>query len=238
MARMTLEKLVDQLNQAHGDNLRSVVLYGSAATGQHVEKWSDLNVLVLLKYLTLEDLEREAEVTRTWVRAGNPPPLTLTQAEWTRCADVFPMEFADILERHRVLFGDPPFPETEVDRADLRLQAEREAMGKLIKLRQAILDAGTEPRAVVDVLDASLSTFMVIARALVRLHGGAPPADFEALSREAARLAGFDPEPFVRIVHHRRGDGRLSREEVRGILTGYLAGAERLFLHIDAMDPT
>jgi predicted nucleotidyltransferase len=236
MPKMTLEQLVERLRTAHAENLRAVVLYGSAAVGEHISNLSDVNVLVLVERLGLPELDREAELAAAWARAGNPPPLTLTVEEWNRCADVFPMEYRDILERHRVLHGEPPFASVEVDRKHLRLQAEQEAMGKLIRLRQGVLGSGGDLRGLEDLLTASLSTFMVIARAVLRLHGERPPDDYEALSRAAGAIAGFDADPFVRIVHHRRGDNRLSREEIRPVLAGYLAGAQRLFVHLDTLD--
>ena len=62
--------------------------------------------------------------------------MTMTLEEWRRSADIFPMEYADILERNRVLHGAPPFEGIAVDRADLRLQLEQQVMGKLLQLRQ------------------------------------------------------------------------------------------------------
>ncbi len=41
MAKMTLEELVAQLRAAFGAELRSVVLYGSAASGEHIPQRSD-----------------------------------------------------------------------------------------------------------------------------------------------------------------------------------------------------
>ncbi len=40
-----LLELVDRLKHSQGERLRSVVLYGSAASGEHNEHFSDLNVL-------------------------------------------------------------------------------------------------------------------------------------------------------------------------------------------------
>src|ERR687885_789555 len=109
MAKMTPEQLVEQLRRAYGPELRAVVLYGSAAAGEHVPKRSDYNVLVITDALDFEALTRAAAVARAWGEAGNPPPLTLTSEEWRSSADIFPMEYADILARHRVLHGTPPF---------------------------------------------------------------------------------------------------------------------------------
>ena len=121
MATMTLDELVQQLRKAFGDELRAVVLYGSAAAGEHIAKRSDYNVLVLVDALDLEHLDREAAIARAWAEGGNPPPLTLTVDEWRSSSDIFPMEYADILERHRVLYGTPPFDGIRVERSTLRL---------------------------------------------------------------------------------------------------------------------
>src|SRR4029079_6466163 len=153
MARMTLDELVKQLRAAYGDTLRSVVLYGSAAAGEHIAKRadynmlvivdalaapappagaaaarehsatrSDYNVLVIVDALDASHLAAASAAAHAWAESGNPAPLTLTHQEWRGSSDIFPMEYADILERHRVLYGDPPFDGIYVDRGDLRLQ--------------------------------------------------------------------------------------------------------------------
>jgi hypothetical protein len=234
MATMTLDDLVAQLLKAYGDELTAVVLYGSAAAGEHIAKRSDYNVLVIVRGLSLDRLRAEAAVARAWRGAGNPPPLTLTLEEWQRSADIFPMEYADILERHRVLHGHPPFEGVKVDPEHLRLQVEHEAMGTLIQFRQGILAAGGDEKQQVELLADSLSTVMVIFRAVIRLHGEVPPTDYTALSAAVGRHAGMDPTPFERVVQHVRGTARLSPGGVGDVLAGYLTGLQRLVGHLDA----
>src|SRR5436190_103656 len=135
-------------------------------------------------------------------RSCGPPtaPRTLTMSEWRGSSDIFPMEYADILERHRVLFGEAPFDGISVDRKDLRLQLEQEAMGKLIKLRQGVLASGNDGQRQLELLAASVSSVMVVFRAFLRLRGAAPPTDNVALAEGVAREAKFDPAPFARVV--------------------------------------
>ena len=234
---MTLEELVSQLQKVYGAQLRTVVLYGSAAAGEHIPKRSDYNVLVIVDELTMQHMRAEAAVARAWAEAGNPPPLTLTLAEWQGSADIFPMEYADILERHRVLHGTPPFEGIAVDRDHLRLQLEHEAMGKLLKLRQGILASGGSEKAQIDLLAASLSTIMVIFRAVERLHGAVPPTDYDRLSHDVARRVGLDAEPFARVVRHVRGVAKIGTADVGGILKGYLDGMYQLVSYLDRYTP-
>lgn len=232
---MTLEELVKQLSAAYGSGLQTVVLYGSAAAGEHIPKKSDYNVLVIVDKLDLESLGREAAIARAWAEGGNPPPLTLTLDEWRRSADIFAMEYADILERHRVLQGTPPFDGIAINRGALRHELEHEAMGKLLALRQGILAAGGDRKRLIELLSASLSTFMVLFRATIRLSGDKPPSDYEALSGKVADLTGgkLDAAPFIRVVRHLRGTDKLSEQDVTAVLAGYLAGAQQLVAHID-----
>jgi hypothetical protein len=234
MATMTLDELVTQLRAAYGARLSSVVLYGSAAAGEHIPKQSDYNVLLLLDELSPATLAAAASVAQAWRDAGNPPPMTMTVAEWRRSSDVFPMEYADILERHRVLHGEPPFEGISVSREHLRLQLEQQVMGKLLQLRQGALLAGTDAKRQAELISASLSTMMVLFRAVLRLHGERPGTDNVALSERVATLAGFDAAPFVRAVRHVRGESKFAGNETRDVMTGYVAGIERLEQYLDA----
>jgi hypothetical protein len=235
MANMTPEVLVEQLRAAYGSELRSVVLYGSAAAGEHIPKRSDLNVLVLVDALSLEKLSAAAAVARAWSEGGNPPPMTLTMGEWRGSADIFAMEYADILERHKILYGESPFDGIRVDPRDLRLQLEHEAMGKLLRLRQGVLASGGDSRRQLELLAASLSTIMVIFRAVVRLQGEVPPKDNLALSQAVAGYARFDAAPFGRVVRHVRGEQAIASGEVQSVIAGYLAGMEKLVAHLDRL---
>jgi len=230
---MTLDELVDQLKKVYGAKLNAVVLYGSAAAGEHIPKRSDYNVLVVVDELTMQHMRAGAAVARAWGEDGNPPPLTLTQSEWRGSADSFPMEYADVLERHRVLYGQPPFDGITVDRAHLRLQVEHEAMGKLLKLRQGVLAAGGDEKAQIELLAASLSTIMVIFRAVERLHGAVPPTDYDRLSQDVAMRVGLDAGPFGRVVRHVRGGDKIGPSEATTVLAGYLDGVQRLVAYLD-----
>jgi len=234
MATMTLDDLVTQLRAAYGARLDSVVLFGSAAAGEHIPKRSDYNVLLLLKEIDASTLASASAVARAWSDAGNPPPMTMTVDEWRGSADVFPMEYADILDRHRVLYGTPPFDGVSVSTRDLRLQLEQQVMGKLLQLRQGALLAGTDGKRQAELIASSLSTMMVLFRAVLRLGGEKPDLDNAALAERVGARAGFDAAPFVRAVQHVRGERKLEADGASAVLAGYIAGIERLQRYLDS----
>jgi hypothetical protein len=235
---MTLDELVTQLRAAYGAALRSIVLYGSAAAGEHIAKKSDYNVLVIVDALDAPALAAASATSRAWTESGNPAPLTLTMSEWKGSSDIFPMEYADILERHRVLFGDAPFEGISVDLKDLRLQLEHEAMGKLIRLRQGTLASGNEGERQLELLTASLSPIMIIFRSFARLHREVPAKDNMSLIGAVSSRVGFDAQPFVRVVKHVRGESSIKPAEASSILGGYMRGMEQLVSYLDKLDAT
>ena len=230
---MTLDELVTQLRAAYGAHLSCVVLYGSAAAGEHVPKKSDYNVLVLLGRIEPGALAGASAVARAWRDAGNPPPMTMTLDEWRRSADVFPMEYADILDRNRVLYGAAPFDGITISREHLRLQLEQQVMGKLLKLRQGALLAGTDGGRQADLIAASISTIMVLFRAVLRLKGEALGGDSNESATRVAELGGFNATPFMRAIRHHRGDDRITAGDAGALLSQYLSGVERLDAYLD-----
>ncbi|MBC7841827.1 MAG: hypothetical protein H7099_05930 [Gemmatimonadaceae bacterium] len=226
-------ELLAAVQSLYGDALRTVVRFGSAVAGELMPGQSDTNLLIIVDTVPLSALLHNAEAVQKWTAAGNPAPLLLTMKEWLSSADIFAMEYADILHRHQVLMGDPPFEGVTVGARDLRLHVEREAMGKLLQLRRAVMAVGNDPKMQLRLLVNGLSTLMVIFRGVARVAGGPPPMDYVKLSHEVATLAGFDARPFERLVLHARHDVQIPVSDVPSILTGVLDAMERLVAYLD-----
>ena len=238
MAKMTVDDLVTQLRATYAGALRAVVLYGSAAGGDHHAKHSDQNILVIVSALSLDVMSAAGAVARAWGEAGNPPPLTLTDAEWRSSVDVFAMEHAEIRDRHKLLFaatGYDPLAGMLVSRADIRRQLEYEAMATLLAVRSAILVSKADLKDRTEMLAGSARRVLALFRGLLRLLGEAPDRDNEAVCRAAAAKAGFDPEPFVAVVAHRRGTAKLARDGVAVVVSGYHDGLARFVAFVDAL---
>ena len=234
MAKLSLDELVTQLKSAFGSELTSVVLYGSAAGGDHIPKRSDHNVLVIVKQVPMSAAKAISATARAWSDAGNPPPLVFTESEWRGSSDIFPMEYADILDRNRVLFGAAPFDGITVRNADLRLQLENETMGKLLQLRRSLLTNAADDKQLVEMLGKSSSAVMVIFRAVCRLHGESPAPDNARLIEQVAQLTQLDAAPFLKAARVARGEAAVPAAEALATASGYVGGMERLVRHLDA----
>lgn len=238
MAKMKLDELVSQLRAVYADALSAVVLYGSAAGGEYHEKRSDMNVLVIAKSLTVKSMRAAGAVARAWGEAGHPPPLTLTEAEWRSSVDVFAIEHADILQRHKILFSAPSFDlhyGVSISPRDLRLQLEYEALGTLLRLRGRVLTSDSDAAKRLEMLVSATSQVLVLFRAVLRIRDEVPPSDNEALCRLTASHAGFDPAPFIAVLGHWRGGKTFDLGTLDSVLEAYHSGLEQLVAFLDAL---
>src|ERR1700677_605330 len=100
-----LSELVTRLKSAAGENLKAIVLYGSAVSGEFHAAHSDLNVLCVVERAGAADIERLHPVAEWWMKERNPAPLIFTMDELQRSADVFAVELVDMKRHHRMLLG-------------------------------------------------------------------------------------------------------------------------------------
>ncbi len=230
---MKPEDLVEKLVATPGLSLVSVILYGSAAAGDHAGKRSDYNVMVVLDRIGAAELEALVPAMRAWTRAGNRPPQLFTREGLERSADVFAIELADMKDHHRVLHGLDVLVPLEIDAANLRLELERELKVNLIRVRERYLLAAGRTSHVAALMLESVATFGVLARAALRLfEGGGPAGKREALTGLSAHVT-FDPAPLLRILEAKAQGKRLPSAEVPALFARYLASAEALADGID-----
>jgi len=236
-ARMTARMLAEELRSVFGDGLRAVALYGSAVGEGDTARAADMHILVIVRELPLDLLAEAGRHVTAWLEGGHPPPLVLTEAEWSASSDIFPMEYADILDSRVELAGRVPVDGLAVAPMELRMAAEREGMGKLLQFRRAVIAVGDDAAQRTELLAASLPTFLAVFRGGLRVLGIHPEADPAGTCREIGYRAGVDMAPFARVIEHRRGSNPIAPGEVTGVLAGYLEGVEKVVAWLDQLTP-
>ncbi len=191
---INLAELVSRLREAAGANLKSVVLYGSAVTGEFHPKHSDLNVLCVLDKLEAHQLVQLGPATRWWVAQGQPAPLAFTLEELKRAADVFAIELLDIKASHRVLFGEDFFPSLEVPMRLHHLQVERELRTNLVRLRQRYLAARNDSKTLLRLMTESVSSFASLFRHALMALGEPKPESRAEPGLESKPVGPDGPE--------------------------------------------
>jgi predicted nucleotidyltransferase len=230
-----LSDLVERLQKAHGETLVSVILYGSAAAGDHHDKYSDLNVLCVLKQVMPQELADSEPVMNWWRAKGNPSPLMMSEEEVRTSTDCFPIEFHDMQERRRVLFGKDIIESLVVDRTFYRAQVEHELRAKLLRLRQKGAGLLTDAPGLVRLMADSVSTFLVLGRHALLLAGIAVEWKKREVARKLAQI-GVDTQPFLTLLDLREQNIGELQIEPRPLFGEYLKNIEILVSYVDRLE--
>ena len=235
VAEKQIDEFVSRMKQAAGQNLQSIVLYGSAATGEFQADFSNLNLLCILRETSFSKLSAIAPVVEWWHRQKNPAPLIMTQEELEHSTDVFSIEFLDMQHHHRVLFGDEVLGPLQIPMHQHRAQLEYELREKLILLRQRLLEVGDNDRALWQLLLGSVSTFGTLFRhALLALGDAAPHSKREAIQLLAARIP-FEPSAFLQLLDIRDHKADRKQFDAKDVFTRYLAAVQHVTSAVDTM---
>lgn len=238
VAQDAFNHLIGDLRATHGDNLASVVLYGSAAAGDHVELRSDYNLLIALERITPEDLRLAQAPMREWQRLGHPLPVYFTTEELRDAADVFPIEFHQMERARVVLYGRDPFATLRISDANLRHQTEYELRSKLLQLRRLYIPASVSVERLQDLMADSLSSFATLFAPALILHGVEPPVRKRDIVETTARYFKLDPEPFARVFALRESNeaGALDEREAHELFARYMTQVEQVIEAVDSLD--
>ncbi len=229
-----LEQLIGKLRKAYGDRLVSVVLYGSAADGDH-SKFSDYNVLCVLSRITPRELSESAPIFRWWREHRSPAPLLLTEAEMAESADCFAIEFHDIQRQHRILYGKDVVAGLAVDDGFYRAQVEHDLRAKLLRLRQKAAGVLEDPSLLRRLLLDSVSTFCVLFRHALALDGAEAPLRKREVVARAAERFGFDPAPFDRLLDLREERIKPRQVNPAALLGPYFEGISAVVSAVDRL---
>lgn len=230
-----LDDLTKKLQRALAADLIAVVLYGSAAAGDHQKGFSDLNVLCVLSQVTPVQLRATEPVFRWWREQGNPSPLLLTETELRTSSDCFAIEFHDIRENHRVLHGPNLLAGMEIGNNFYRAQVEHELRSKLLRLRQKASGILSDKDVLRRLLADSISTFCVLFRHALVLHGITPSALKRDIVARAGETFGIDRKPFETLLTFRETGGKDASFEPEPLLAQYLIEIGKVIEAVDAV---
>ena len=220
-----LQTFCATLHAALGDQLLSVLLYGGLARGEYLPQSSDVNVLVVLRQVTVDLLDRmipAIDQARLELRLSL---LTLAQSDLEVSSDVFPTKFLDIQRHHRVLFGQPVLGKLEITRDRLRRQCAREIQNLLLRLRQFYLQRSRRPELIEATLKRVLSPFLANLATVVELKTGTAPGSKGDVIQAATGL-GINEAILRELLALKRGELKPDAAGLRRLYADFLATVE------------
>lgn len=230
-----INDFVERMRSAAGENLASIVLYGSAADGEFHPEYSDLNLLCVMRDASYALLQKAAPVVEWWQKNKHRAPLVLTVEELKTSSDVFSIEFLDMKSRYRVLYGDDLLRDLQVPMRLHRFQLEYELREKLFLLRQHLLVAGKNERRLWEVMLHSLSSFTTLFRhVLLELGEPGRKHSREALVELSKRLK-FDDSAFLQLMDIRAKKSDRKQLRATEFAGRYVDAIEKVAVAVDGM---
>ena len=219
-----LAATLHDLQQIFGDRLQAFVSHGRP-------RESPAASLAIVGSVTADDLTACAARASGWLNGGSATPLILSRDEFAGSLDAFPIEFGEIIDTHRVLFGADPFTGLTIRPEDLRRACEVQVKSHLLHLRENYIECGGKPSAIAALVADSAPGFAALLRRLASLDD--MPNDTDAhLAAYAGVRPGLDPRVVGNLIAVMASGAGAGVDVVR-LFPAYLAAVEQLARFID-----
>jgi predicted nucleotidyltransferase len=173
-----LDTFQQQLTGVLGDNLFSLVLYGSAVRGRFDPRRSDLNVLIVLAHSTVDAQTVIAEA----VDSANVKiePFVITAEGMERSFRAFSVKFANIQRHYRLLAGEDPLAGLVIDKALCAFLFEQTLRNLRLRSVQAFIRWRKDPQRFGEHLQHTIAQTIIDLSEVLRLRDIELPDDFSA----------------------------------------------------------
>ena len=177
-----LTALISAAETALGPDLRSVVLFGSAAENR-LRPTSDVNVVVVLAKFDAERVGALSETLMAARAAIRLHVMWLLESEIPDAVEAFAVKFADITRRRRVLWGTDPFENVSIPRAAAIARLRQVLMNLILRLRASYALEGTHEERLAALVADAAGPLRACAAEILELEGSVPPSPREALEQ-------------------------------------------------------
>ena len=230
-----IDEFVSRLRAAAGANLESVILFGSAVSGDFHPEFSNVNLFCAIRDGSFAALQALAPTVKWWDGQKQPPPLFMTREEIEHSTDVFTIELIDMQQHHRVMYGADVLQGLSIP-ADLhRVQVEYELREKLALLRQHLLLSSGNDSRLWEVLLRSVSSFATLFRHVLIVLGHNAPAGKREAVQALSKPIAFDSSGILQVLDVRERKYNRKSFDVAEVCSRYLAAVEQVTTAVDRM---
>jgi len=229
--RKILDDFVQTLRGVYGEEIVSVILYGSLASGEYADRYSNVNLAVVLTDTSLNNLAKISHaINDKRFRAINP--VFFTESYIKRSTDVFPIEFLDMKENHIVLYGRDVLEGLQIEMKNLRFQCEQELKSKLLNIKRHYMSTRGKA-ALRQLLFRQFTSSLHILRNLIRLKGLTPPYSKQDLLKIVSQEFHIDAGNLNKILEAKNSNLKLSHKEIDELFFAFVAALEEITGKID-----
>lgn len=218
----SITAFVDAAKAAFEANLVSVVIYGSAAEGR-MRATSDVNMLLVLKTFDQTHADHLREPLRLAHAAVELNAMFLLESEVPLALEAFAVKFADIVARHRILFGSDPFANLDPPRDALVRRLKQVLLNLQLRLRERYVLLSLREEQLALVIADAAGPLRSSAASLLHLEGQPVLAPKEALEKVVGEMNDARLTEALREVSSAREDRQLAPGKAAPTLMGLIA---------------
>lgn len=233
--QLALDDLITAARESFVANLRSVVLFGSAAEGQ-LRATSDVNLIVVLERFDPAQAASFGGALQMATAAIRASVMFLLEEEIGAATDAFAVKFADIGRRRRVLVGEDPFAGRAPSRDAVRRRIRQTLLNLELRLRERFTRAGQDESRLALVVADAAGPLRAIAAAVADITGHPAASPKAALAGLVADWPEANWQTLLGHVSSARQTRTLPPGTARDTLLGVMALADRLRHRIEELD--
>ena len=227
------KEILDCYTDTFKDSLHTLYIYGSATTDDFNEKYSDINVAIILNDISIQNLIKARSCIKMLRKKNVTAPLFLTKEYIMDSLDSFPIEFLAIKSSHLTLKGDDFFADISIEPEHIRLQAERELKGKLLLLRASFLENIDRKNVLNALVVNSFSALIPVLKGILFFKGSEIPINALDVIKRASEVCEIDLSSFESAYKIKNRYLKLKSEEFVTFFESYISAVDSLTEFVD-----
>jgi len=229
---LKLEEFIRKVCNLYQADVVSIILYGSASSGEFIEDRSNVNLLIVLDNATIANCSKIEPVINS-KRYKEFEPIFFSKEDLLSSTDVFPIEFLDMRENYKVLFGEDVLKDLNIDLKNLRFQCEHELKSKLILMRQAYIKLNQNKAALESMLLKSFTSVMHLTRNVLKLKNKNPKYPKSEFLTQLVEDLQIRQEEWEKILKLKNNQIKVNREELLALYINFVSDLERIASFVD-----
>lgn len=228
-----LDKLVESLKKELGENLTSIIAFGSQANVEDAK--NNLNIMIVTNTLSAENLYAISKSIQKWVKAKNPIPVIMNRDEWYSSFDVYAIEYSDIKGNYRLIYGEDLVQSISINKYFLRLECEAELKSLLLKYKNNFLMNIRSDKEMKKLLSHVIKTLLVIFRSVLRLHDCAVPYRAVDIIEFVSNYLNFNKIVMLKLAKVKYEGDAYTKQELMYIEAELVKDIQHILKQVDAM---
>ncbi len=227
-----VENFVSDYRSVFGDQMSSVIMYGSAVTHEYKPGISDINIAIILSDNSITQITKSLQLQKKWSKMGVATPFFMTEKYINSSCDTYPIEYLDMQSNYRVLHGDDLLQQLEIKQDHIRLQCERELRGAAIHLRRSFALCAGKKAMLSELLAVSIRRLVPVFKGLLVLKEKSIPkskSEIIATVEDAYNLGASS------LSHIFNASGKKTQQEYDALFDTYANDIDKLIEAVDTL---